>query len=106
MAELITAYRELGLLLADVDPLSHPSSSHPLLELSNFALSGDDLLKTFTASQLIGMGPATLKDIIQQLRQTYSSYIGVEFTHIEDPTSREWLQSKMESCQNREDIDA
>jgi 2-oxoglutarate dehydrogenase E1 component len=34
VAELITAYRELGRLLADIDPLTPASTSHPLLDLS------------------------------------------------------------------------
>jgi 2-oxoglutarate dehydrogenase E1 component len=106
VAELIMAYRELGRMLADVDPLSPPLSTHPLLELSRFQLSTNDLQKTFTAGKLIGMGPAKLADIIARLRETYSGYIGVEFTHIEDPTERNWLQEKMEASRNRENLDA
>ncbi len=106
VAQLITAYRELGRLLADLDPLTPAQTSHPLLELSHFQLSPADLQKTFTAGKLIGMGPAKLADIITRLRETYSGYIGVEFTHIQNPAEREWLQSKMESSRNRESLDA
>ena len=105
VAELITAYRELGRLLADIDPLTPAPSSHPLLELSNFRLSEADLPKTFTAGKLIGLGPTTLNNIITRLRETYCGSIGVEYTHIEDPVAREWLRKKMETSGNREDLD-
>src|SRR5262245_9171948 len=45
--QLIYAYRSLGHLLARLDPLSEPRTSHPLLELSEFGLSEDDLDRTF-----------------------------------------------------------
>ena len=105
VAELIMGYRELGRLVADIDPLTPPQSSHPLLELSHFQLTSEDLQKTFTAGSLIGMGPAKLADIIARLRETYSGQIGVEFTHIQNPTERDWLQQRMESSRNHENLD-
>ncbi len=106
VAELIAAYRARGHLLANLDPLNPPLNSHPLLELANFGLTDQDLSKKFTAGKLIGLGPATLKEIIQRLRQTYCSSIGVEFNHIQDPVAHEWLKSKMESSANREELSA
>jgi 2-oxoglutarate dehydrogenase E1 component len=105
VAELIQAYRELGRLLAGIDPLSAPPSSHPMLELSRFELTQADLGKTFAAGKLIGAGPAKLSDIIARLKETYCGSIGVEFTHIQDLQEREWLQKRMESSRNREDLD-
>ncbi len=102
VAALITAYRELGRLLANIDPLSPTPSSHPLLELSHYGLTDADLSKTFTAGRLIGMSSAKLSDIVTQLRETYCGSIGVEFTHISDPAERKWLQEKMETSRNRE----
>ncbi len=106
VAELITAYRELGRLLADIDPLSAPPSSHPLLDLARFELTSADLARTFHAGKLVGMGPAKLSDIIARLKETYCGKIGVEFTHIENTEERNWLQGKMEASRNRETLDA
>jgi 2-oxoglutarate dehydrogenase E1 component len=106
VAELITAYRELGRLIADINPLSPPASSHPLLELSRFQLTNDDLKKTFTAGKLIGLGPSTLSEIIARLRATYCGSIGVEFTHIGNLEERKWLSEIMENSGNRENLDA
>lgn len=105
VAELITAYREVGRLLANIDPLNAPPSSHPLLELSRFELTAADLPKTFNAGKLLGLGPSKLSDIIAVLKETYCGSIGVEFTHIEDPTERNWVKARMESSRNRENLD-
>ena len=105
VAELIMAYRELGLLLANTDPLSAPLSSHPLLELSQFELNASDLSKTFSAGHLIGMGPAKLSEIIARLRETYCASVGVEFTHIQNPVERNWLQEKLENASSERKID-
>jgi 2-oxoglutarate dehydrogenase E1 component len=102
VAELILAYRELGRLLADINPLMPPSSSHPLLEMSRFGLSSSDLTQTFSAGHLIGMGPARLSEILSRLKETYCGPIGFEFTHIEDRTERDWVQSKLESTRSKE----
>jgi 2-oxoglutarate dehydrogenase E1 component len=105
VAELITAYRELGRMLADIDPLGAPPTSHPLLDLARFELAASDLGRPFHAGKLIGMGVAKLSDIIARLRETYCGKIGVEFTHIQATEERNWLQSKMELSRNREALD-
>jgi 2-oxoglutarate dehydrogenase E1 component len=105
VAELIAAYRDMGSLLAQMDPLSAPPASHPRLELSRFGLSQGDLNRSFGAGRLIGLGAARLSEILQALRETYCGSIGVEFTHIQDLQERDWLQMKMESSHNREALD-
>src|SRR5262245_38432985 len=41
--DLIHSYRELGHLIANLDPLGHNRTSHPLLELSEFGFEPGDL---------------------------------------------------------------
>jgi len=104
VAELINAYRELGRLIADLDPLQPPANTHPLLELERFGLSDEDQERVFTAGRLIGLGPARLADILQALHDTYCRSIGVEFTHLHDPVERDWLRKRMEATRNRTDL--
>lgn len=106
VAELIMAYRELGLLLANTDPLSPPKATHPLLELSQFELTSADLSKTFSAGHLLGIGAAKLSDIIARARETYCGPIGVEFTHIQNSVERNWLQEKLESSRTEKKLTA
>ncbi|MBN23244.1 MAG: 2-oxoglutarate dehydrogenase E1 component [Bdellovibrionaceae bacterium] len=96
VGELISGYRSRGHVIANIDPLSQAPESHPLLDLEYFGLSSQDLEQEFNAGHLIGLGTANLSKIIHQLKQTYCSTIGAEFTHIQDPESREWIQEKLE----------
>ncbi len=105
VADLINAYRERGRLLANIDPLNAPCASHQLLELSNFGLTQEDLDRTFTAGKFLGIGPAKLKIIIERLKQIYCASIAVEYTHIQDPDERIWLQNHMETTGNQENLD-
>jgi 2-oxoglutarate dehydrogenase E1 component len=38
-----------------------------------------------------------LKEMVAGLRQTYCETLGVEFTHIQDPSMREWVADRVES---------
>ncbi len=104
VADLINAYRERGHLIAQTNPIFPNQKSHPLLALDHFGLSDKDLDKTFTAGKFLGLGTASLKDIIFRLREIYCSSIGVEYTHIKDPKMRGWLVEKMESSGNKETL--
>ncbi|MGD9209985.1 MAG: 2-oxoglutarate dehydrogenase E1 component, partial [Desulfobacteraceae bacterium] len=92
---LIRRYRDLGHLLACMDPLSVCPTEHPLLNLDAFDLSTGDLDKTFYSGTLYNSGSASLKEIIALLRETYCRSIGVEYMHLQDPKERQWLQQKM-----------
>lgn len=101
VAQLVNAYRVRGHLFAHVDPLGNPADAHPELELANFGLTDADLGKTFSTAGMSGLPErATLRQIVQHLSETYCSSIGVEFTHIEEPEPRLWLQERMESTRN------
>ena len=99
--QLLNAYRVRGHLFADLDPLGGPALAHPELDLANFNLSPADLDKPFPAVDLPGPPVQTLGEIIELLEETYCRSIGVEFTQIEDPEARNWLQERMESTKNR-----
>ncbi|MDW7710503.1 MAG: 2-oxoglutarate dehydrogenase E1 component [Deferrisomatales bacterium] len=98
---LIHRYRDLGHLLACLDPLSVCPTSHPLLELEAFGLSPEDLERTVYAPGL-GEGDHTaLGDVVQALRETYCRSVGVEYTHLQDPEERRWMRARMEPGRNR-----
>ena len=106
VAQLVNAYRVRGHLFADLDPLGSPPTSHPELELANFGLSAPDLDKKFSTAGMSGLPDrTTLREIVAHLRETYCSSIGVEFTHVEEPEPRLWLQERMESTRNHASLD-
>ncbi|TKC97939.1 2-oxoglutarate dehydrogenase E1 component [Polyangium fumosum] len=100
--QLVNAYRVRGHLFAHIDPLGLPPPTPPELNLDNFDLSDADLDQPFPTVDLAGL-PAisTLREIMNRLEETYCRSIGVEFTHIEDPDQRIWLQRRMEATKNR-----
>ncbi|MGA9177270.1 MAG: 2-oxoglutarate dehydrogenase E1 component [Desulfobacterales bacterium] len=101
---LIRRYREIGHLLACLDPLTACPTDHPLLNFSALDLTQKDLDTKFYAKGLIENHRASLKDIINTLKETYCRSIGVEFMHLQDPDERKWLQDRMEPVQNKPDL--
>jgi 2-oxoglutarate dehydrogenase E1 component len=103
---LIYSYRDVGHLMACLDPLVECPTDHPLLNLSNFKFKPKDLDREFFVEDFFDTDRTTLKDIINRLKKTYCRSIGVEFMHMQDPHERRWLQDRMESVQNHPSFDA
>ncbi len=101
---LIFAYRNLGHLVAQLDPLGDNLDTHPLLELDTFSLGEENLDQVYDTGHIIGPQQATLREILAVLRDTYCRTIGVEYLHIQDTTIRRWLQAEMEPSRNRPQI--
>ncbi len=98
---LIYRYRDLGHLLACLDPLAACPTAHPLLDLQAFKLTPQDLDRKFFTRRFAASGHASLKEIIQALKETYCHSIGVEFMHLQDPSERRWLLNRMEPIRNQ-----
>ena len=99
-------YRDIGHLLACMDPLAACPTEHPLLSLESFGLTVEDLQQEFFTRRFAKTDRAPLKDIIAALRQTYCRSIGVEYMHLQDPDERRWLQERMEPTGNQPQLDA
>ncbi|PLX81023.1 MAG: 2-oxoglutarate dehydrogenase E1 component [Desulfuromonas sp.] len=97
---LIYRYRDIGHLQAHTDPLNPPPGPHPLLALENFGLEEEDLDRSFVTRDLF-TEPATLRQILDKLQNTYCRTMAIEFMHIQDPAEREWLKQQMEPFDNR-----
>jgi 2-oxoglutarate dehydrogenase E1 component len=102
VASLIYAYRDIGHLVAQLDPLGSSPQHNPLLELGSFGLDESDLDQLFDTGHLSGIAQrATLREILAMLQETYCGAIGVEYLHIQDTRIRRWLQKEMEPHHNR-----
>ena len=49
---------------------------------------------------MLGLEKATLRQIVDILKQTYSAKIGVEFMHIQEQDQKAWIQAVMEGSHN------
>ncbi len=107
VAYLVNAYRVRGHLVADLDPLdSTPASGPREIDLASVGLTEADLDTAFSTSGLHGLPErATLREIVAHLRETYCGSIGVEFTQVEPPEPRLWLEERMESTRNHAALD-
>ncbi|MFB3829520.1 MAG: multifunctional oxoglutarate decarboxylase/oxoglutarate dehydrogenase thiamine pyrophosphate-binding subunit/dihydrolipoyllysine-residue succinyltransferase subunit [Bryobacteraceae bacterium] len=106
--QLINMYRVRGHLIADLDPLGSEPAYHPELDPVTYGLTIWDLDREFytgTLSEALGGkgGPkhvATLREILETLRQTYCGKIGCEYMMIQHPEQKHWLQQRMEPQAN------
>ena len=111
--QLINAYRVRGHLIADLDPLGGEPTNHPELDPVTYGLTIWDLDREFltgSLSEAIGehRGPkpvATLREILETLRQTYCGKIGCEYMNIQHPEQKRWLQHRMEPQANNWPLD-
>jgi 2-oxoglutarate dehydrogenase E1 component len=93
---LIHGYRDRGHLLATTNPLKPRKERYPHLDLSDYGLSEADLDTRFAVGNELGLGVATLRDIVARLKAVYSGNIGFEYDHIEDRDRRYWLRDRIE----------
>ncbi len=97
--ELISAYRRLGHLQANIDPLGMNKGLYsPMLELSYYGLTTQDLQRNFNTGTFSGLNKASgsLNDIYQGLRRIYCGTIGFEFMHINRSEEIEWIRDRIE----------
>jgi len=105
--QMINAYRVRGHLIADLDPLGAEPHRHPELDPETYGLTIWDLDREFLTGSLgeaIGEGGpkpvATLREILETLRDTYCGKIGCEYMNIQVPERKRWLQQRMEPGKN------
>ena len=110
---LIWAYRDVGYIYADINPLRNYSTpelrylyftmqaNYETLSLSAFGLTDEDLDTEFRTGGFFQPERMKLRDIVERLRETYCSTIGAEILHIQNKPMRRWLIEKIESPDSR-----
>ncbi|MFD3002264.1 2-oxoglutarate dehydrogenase E1 component [Pontibacter toksunensis] len=93
----IYAYRTRGHLRSKTNPVRERKDRKALLDLRDFGLSEADLDTVFQVGEIIGIGPATLRDIVAAVQKIYEGPIGYEYMYIRDPEVLSWLQNKIEN---------
>jgi 2-oxoglutarate dehydrogenase E1 component len=93
---LIEGYRRRGHLFTHTNPVRERRQYAPNLSIENFDLSESDLGTVFQAGTKIGLGPATLKDIVAHLKSAYCESIGLEFHYIRNPKRKQWFLDELE----------
>ncbi len=105
--QMIDAFRTIGHLVADTNPLNEKVviPSLPELSLQYYELDQVDKNKWFDPGNFQLSAPPTLENIYRALRSTYTESIGIEYMHIMSTEEKGWIQSRLEPTMARPDFD-
>jgi len=92
VVRLINGYRSRGHLFTKTNPVRERRKYTPTLDIENFGLTDADLDTTFSAGEIIGIGPKTLRQILVHLQNIYCDAIGVEYMYIRNPERVQYIQ--------------
>ena len=94
--QLIVAYRRKGHLVAKTNPIRERIDRKANLGLENFGFSDADLDTTFEAGKFVGLGKASLRNIVAHLQKCYTHNLGVEFSSVNSRRKRDWIINAVE----------
>jgi 2-oxoglutarate dehydrogenase E1 component len=95
--QMVRAYRTIGHLEADLDPLKL-SARPPLPQLDPgfYGFHDAEMDKPIFIDGVLGLETASPRQIVDLLKRTYCGQIGYEFMHINDAEQKDWLQRRIE----------
>ena len=102
--QLIRNYRVRGHIVANLDPLGKQNERPEEMDPVYYGFTDADMDRPFFTGTIPGGTTRTLRQIIEQLGETYTRSIGAQFMHIDNLEVREWLQQRMEASRNRTDL--
>jgi len=99
---LIRAYRIRGHIIANFDPLGLEGGElHSELDYRTYGFTDADIDRPIFIDYMLGLEAATLREILNILKDTYCGSVGVEFTHIGQPEVKAWIQRRIEGIRNQ-----
>jgi len=94
---MIRAYRIRGHLAANLDPLGLEEPGYqPELDPKNYGFEDADMDRPIFIDHVLGLEYANVREMLEILKRTYCSTIGIQFMHISDPEEKGWLQERIE----------
>lgn len=104
---LAESIRKFGHMDARLDPLGSEPRGDYSLRLQSHGISEDDL-RELPASLIVGpiaAGKSSAFEVIEALRNVYSTSTGYDYGHLRDPEERHWLHEAAESRRFRDPND-
>ncbi|TKT82820.1 2-oxoglutarate dehydrogenase E1 component [Aquamicrobium sp. LC103] len=95
---MIRAYRMRGHLHANLDPLgiAKPLEDYNELSPEAYGFTEADYDRKIFIDHVLGLEYATIREMLDILKRTYCSTLGVEFMHISNPDEKAWIQERIE----------
>lgn len=106
VVRLIDGYRMRGHLFTKTNPVRARRKYAPTLDIKNFNLAESDLDTVFNAGENLGIGAATLREIVAHLEKVYCSSIGVEYMYLRNPEVIKWWQEQLNKNENQPNFSA
>jgi len=92
----IYAFRSIGHTVAAFNPLTKEAPFNPRLTLERLGFEESDLDQVFYTGNYLNGTEITIRELLERLKKTYCSTIGVEYLHIQETPRRRWLQARIE----------
>ena len=101
--QLISAYRNVGVRWADLDPLKRTERDKiPELDPAFYGFTDADQETVFnTSNTFFGKETMSLRELMNALRETYCGTIGAEYMYATDQNQKRWWQQKLESIRSK-----
>ncbi|SEQ84331.1 2-oxoglutarate dehydrogenase E1 component [Faunimonas pinastri] len=94
---MIRAYRMRGHFHAKLDPLGISQNREDAeLQPATYGFTEADYDRKIFIDNVLGMEFATVREMLEILRRTYCSTLGVEFMHITSAEEKAWIQERIE----------
>ncbi len=94
---LIQSFRTRGHLLADTNPIRPRRDRKARISLEEYGLSDADRKTVFQCGEFLGIGPATLDQILDHMKEIYCGKIGFQYMHSNNTDVRRFMREKIES---------
>ncbi len=101
VVDLIEGYRKRGHLFTKTNPVRERRKYSPTLDIEHFGLDSGDMDTVFNAGEILGLGPASLRQIIEHLQKVYCQSIGIEYMYIRNPEQIQWIQERLNINENQ-----
>jgi 2-oxoglutarate dehydrogenase E1 component len=96
---MIRAFRMRGHLHAKLDPLDlgqQADNDYNELSPEAYGFTEADYDRPIYIDHVLGLEYATIREMLDILKRTYCSTLGVEFMHISNPEEKSWIQERIE----------
>ena len=94
---LIRAYRIVGHLNADLDPLNMQKRDPlPELQPANYGFTEADMDRPIFLDNVLGLETATMREIVDIVKRTYCGTFALQYMHISDAEQASWLKERIE----------
>ena len=94
---MIRAYREIGHLIANLDPLNLATKNTPSgLDPEYYGFQKKDFNRKIFLFGYLGFQSATVQEVFDKLQSIYTGTLSIEYKHIQSADEYLWLKNRIE----------